>query len=186
MKKILTLSIVFFMLSASAVAKEYKIDYSKSSIGFAGMHAATPFKGVFEKWNAVLDFDPENLEESKFRVDIDTSTAVTGNKMYDGTLRGDDWFNVSETKEAIFLTTSISSSKPNFYTVEGLLSIRNISKKVSFDFSVTPEMLASGKVEASATTQVKRLDFDMGRVSDEKAEWVDNDITLTLTIVTLP
>lgn len=184
MKKIVAISLVSLLVAPVAMAKQYNIDHSKSSIAFAGVHAATPFKGEFKRWNAMLDFDPENLTKSKFRVEIDTSSAVTGNKMYDGTLRGEDWFNVVETTEATFLTTEITSKQPNVYSVKGLLSIRNISKTVTFDFTVTPEMLESGKVTTAATTKVKRLDFDIGKTSDPKADWVEDDITLTLTIVT--
>lgn len=166
-----------------ARAESYNVDYEKSYIAFSGMHAGEKFVGRFKEWKAEIDFDPENLGASKFRVEIQTKTAHTGNKLYDGTLKGADWFDVKHEPEAIFITKSIAKTdKAGIYKVDGVLSIRNIARDVSFEFEASDEMLRGGQVESVSQLMLKRLDFDIGKKSDAKAEWVENDISLTLSI----
>ena len=177
------LAVLLFPLSLTAA--EYVIDPQHSHIRFSGMHAGEEFEGIFQQWNGKLEFDPENLEESNFRVGIDTSTAHTGTKLYDATLLGADWFDVKQHPKAVFVTQSITHKESHHYDVKGVLSIRNIAKPVIFSFTLTPEMLASGKVDTTARLSVKRLDFDIGKDPDPKAEWVENDIALELKIVAM-
>lgn len=174
------LLIAFLALTFPAQAAPYKIDYAASTFGFSGTHADNIFKGDIKDWTAEIDFDPDNLASSVIHAEINLQSATTGNAMYDGALPQKDWFNTREYPKAVFKSTAITHNKDNLYQVTGDLTLRGITKSISFDFSLSD--LSNTPVRAHASFPIDRLDFDIGKKSDDKAEWVSRDITLTLDI----
>ncbi len=159
-------------------AEPYEVDSQKSSITFSGVHAGNAFSGVFKTWQAEVDFDADNLAQSKIRTIIQTATAHTGNKMYDGTLPTPDWFDVKNHPEAIFESRTITHKDGDIYTVDGTLTIREQAVHVSFDVLLPATGLAAGQVETAFTIELDRLAFGIGKKSDAAAEWVSQAIGL--------
>lgn len=181
--KRLILAFASFCFAHAAYSADYDIDYSQSSITFAGEHAGDAFDGVFKTWQGTIVFDPADLAASSFDIAIDTASAETGNAMYDGTLPQADWFAVKEHPKAHFKTTVITPKNTGCYRAEGTLTIRGITKPVAFDFTLEPADASSSPVKASASFRIKRLDYDIGKGSDAEAEWVSNPIDITLSIL---
>lgn len=182
MKKFLLLALMLF--STSAMAADYKPDYTASQIEFSGTHADNKFTGKIEKWTAEISFDPKQLETSSIKAEFDLATAKTGNKMYDGTLPEADWFNTKQFPKASFVSTAIKANPDNSFTATGNLTIRSITHPVDLVFTVTD--LTKSPVTADGHFIIKRLDYDLGKKTDDKAEWVSKDITVTLKIVATP
>ncbi len=174
------------MFAGDAVAKDYKIDYPKSYIQFSGKHADRPFQGAFEKWSAKINFDENALDKSKIEAKIDTSSAKIGDAVYDKTLPTADWFNVVKYPEASFVSNKISANNDGNFKVEGDLTIKNITKPIIFNFYLEKEQFNKKTTTANFMFNIKRLDFDIGRESDEEAEWVDDNIRLTVKLVAQP
>lgn len=172
------------LASADARATDYAIDKAQSKIEFSGTHADKPFKGSFGEWTATIAFDPADLGASKIAATFNTASAKTGDAMYDGTLPQADWFHTKEFPEATFTSTAISAKEDGSYTATGDLTIRGITKPVSFDFTLSD--LAQSPVTATGHIILNRLDFDLGKKSDGAAEWVSKDITIALHIVATP
>ncbi|NCY25576.1 MAG: YceI family protein, partial [Alphaproteobacteria bacterium] len=129
--------------------------------------------------------DPASPAESRIAVTIDTGSAKTGDAMYDGTLPSPDWFDVKNHKKASFLSTSVSRSQNGSYIAYGDLSIRGKTKTVHFPFTLEqPENGATTRTQF--TLPLHRLDFGIGEQSDPKAEWVDDLITVTVTLEAKP
>jgi cytochrome b561 len=175
-------------LPASALAVEQTVahfepDYSQSTIRFKGTHAGNAFEGTFQQWKADIRFDAANLAESQFRVTIETASAHTGNKMYDGTLPTEDWFDVKNHPQAMFESQSITLLAEGKYRVEGKLTLRNFTEPVAFDFALIPADGKAEKVEATASLALNRLLFGIGKKSDAKAEWVSEEIGLEIKLV---
>lgn len=171
-----------FLLSTAfaggAYAQPYDVDSQKSSITFSGVHAGNAFSGVFKTWQAEVDFDPEDLAVSTIRTTIQTATAHTGNKMYDGTLPTPDWFDVKNHPEAIFESQTIAHKEGDVYTVDGILTIREQAVPVSFDVLLPADDLAKGQIETAFSIELDRLAFGIGKKSDAAAEWVSQNIGL--------
>ncbi len=163
-----------------AAAATYVVDSAQSEVSFGGTHAGNPFTGRFETWTATIDFDAAAPQTSKLAATFDLVSAKTGNSMYDGTLPQADWFDIKNTPQANFTSTAVSTAGDNKFTVTGDLTLRGITKPVTFDFTLTEG--ADGLSEATATIPVDRLMFDIGRKSDAKAEWVSKNIDITLKI----
>ena len=181
--KRLILAMTVLCFAHTAYAADYDIDYGQSSITFAGEHAGDAFDGAFKTWEGTITFDPADLAASSFDITIDTTSAETGNSMYDGTLPQADWFAVKEHPKAHFKTTAITKKDDGSYHAEGTLTIRNIEKPVAFDFTLEPADASSSPVKASASFSINRLDYDIGKESDAEAEWVSSAIDITLSIL---
>lgn len=179
--KLLFISAIWALFAQSVLAAAYDIDYAQSSVAFSGTHAGSPFSGVFEDWNAQIEFDPNNLSQSMFTATFNMASARTGDATYDGTLPQADWFDAANHPEARFVSTAITQTKAGSYHTIGELTIRGITRPVSFDFALSDA--ATMPVTATADMVIDRLAYDIGKASDAQAEWVSREITLRLTIV---
>lgn len=168
-------AIALMLLAAPANAAPYSVDYDKSEIAFSGEHAGTKFEGKFNKWSAKIDFDEANLPASKIEVEVETASAETGNKMYDGTLPSQDWFDVANHPKAKFESTEIVANSNGSFTARGVLTIRDVAKPIEFNF-----VLNEGK--ANFELPIDRLAFGLGTGSDPKSEWVSQQILLKVAI----
>lgn len=168
-----------------ALAFPFKVDKSKSHISFSGTHAGKLFTGEFADWTTKITFSPDDLGSSHIKTDISVRSATTGNRMYDGTLPQSDWFDVTNYPEAHFESTALQATEDDhIFMMEGNLTIRNITKPVSFPFTLTEN--ENETITATATLPIRRLDFDIGKKSDPDAEWVGKEITITLDITARP
>lgn len=185
MKVLIALFSIFVLIlavpTAFIAAAPYKVDHSKSSITFSGIHAGNKFEGKFEKWDAEIEFDQNNLAASFIKTTFDPASAKTGNALYDGTLPQVDWFSVKDFAQAKFESKSISALENGGYKADGILTIRDKALPVRFDFTLSD--LSQSPVIATATLKVDRLAYDIGKKSDPKAEWVSQNIDITLSIV---
>lgn len=175
-------TVALFMLAVfPAQAASYSVDPATSSIAFSGEHAGTPFTGTFDRYVVDIDFDPANVDATSIRATIDLASAKTGNKMFDGTLPNDDWFDVKNTPNGLFKSTKVEKQSDGSYQVTGDLTLRGITHPVTFTFTLDRE--DAPEINASATLTVDRLAYDIGKKSDSKAEWVSKDIAITLKLI---
>lgn len=169
------------MIAAPAQAASYQAMPPDSSITFSGTHAGTAFSGIFEKFIIDVDFDPANVAATSLRVTIDLASAKTGNKMFDGTLPNSDWFDTANHASALFKSSAVEKLADGSYKATGDLTLRGITKPVTFAFTLDRE--DAPEINASAELTVDRLTYDIGLKSDPKAEWVSKDIAITLKLV---
>lgn len=174
---------LFFILTSlitgSSQGAVYRVDDSQSHVSFEGAHAGNPFKGLFQKWTANIDFDTENPEKSAVSVIFDMSSAHTGNQMYDGTLPTVDWFDVAQYPQALFQSSSFEKDK-NGYVVAGNLTIKNITKPITFNFTLNN----TDPTIMDAQITINRLDYNIGSESDADGEWVSKDIMIAIHLTT--
>lgn len=172
------------LIASAAYAKPYAVDYTQSSVTFAGSHAENAFTGEFKDWTADIEFDPAFLDKSHFNATFKTASATTGNKMYDGTLPQADWFNSAKFPEAKFVSSGITQNSDGSYLVKGKLTIRDIT--LPKEFSVVLSDVNQSPITAESTFGIDRLAYHIGKNSDGQAEWVSKDISVSLNIVAKP
>ena len=73
----------------------------------------------------------------------------------------------------------VSKIKEDYYNIDGKLRIKNITLPHSFSGKIIKE---GKKATLNATSAINRLDFNIGKSSDPKAEWVSNNINLNIKI----
>lgn len=182
LKTLLTAAcVVALFTTLPAHAASYQVDPVSSSITFSGTHAGTVFSGIFERYVVDIDFDPANIAATSIRATIDLASAKTGNKMFDGALPKDDWFDTDKTPNGLFKSTAVEKQADGRYVAIGDLTLRGITKPVTLSFSLDRE--DAPEINASATLTVDRLAYDIGKKSDSKAEWVSKDIAITMKLI---
>ncbi|MFT5795950.1 MAG: polyisoprenoid-binding protein YceI, partial [Ulvibacter sp.] len=77
-------------------------------------------------------------------------------------------------------TKIIDNSGGNFQ-MEGNLIIKNITKKINLIFIIRD--LGKNLLNVKSDFKINRLDFDIGRESDDSGEWVDFEIDVSLDLI---
>jgi polyisoprenoid-binding protein YceI len=176
---ILITALMSAALPAYAASSWTVVPGAASRISFSGEHAGNKFKGSFEKWDAVIAFDPADLAGSKATVTVAMASAKTGDPTYDKTLPTADWFDITKGATGVFETTAFRAKGGDDYEADGTLTIRGVKVPVvlAFTFKSTGDTATlTGK------TALKRLDFGMGKGSDADGSWVSLAIPLDVSV----
>lgn len=133
----LALSSVIALTPAAALA-DWQIDPSHTAVVFEVEHFGySDVTGVFPKVQAEIEnFDPENLENAKFTVTLDATALTTFWEARDEHIKGSDFLDVSEYPEITFVATEIKETGDNTADVTGDLTIKDVTKPVTFEATV--------------------------------------------------
>jgi polyisoprenoid-binding protein YceI len=166
--------------TALAGPTSYNADPAASRLEFTGVQAGADFKGVFHKFAATVNFEPEALADSRIDVQIDMSSEDSKDKDRDSTIRSADIFDVAHFPSAHYVTKSITKTAAG-YSAVGSLTLRGVTKDVPIDFQFAA---ASAGAKLEGTAKLKRLDFGVGqgdwKSTDQIADAVRVSFSLTL------
>jgi len=113
--------------------------------------------GDFKGARADAYIDQQNPENSTLRAVVETASSFADSPQIDDALPEADWFDSVNFPKATFESRNISTNSEGEYKVEGELTIRDISKEISFPMDVDLDtMVASGEFS------INRLDFSIG------------------------
>jgi polyisoprenoid-binding protein YceI len=173
MKKIMLLPIVF-CCAANLFAQNYHATDAGSEVKFTIKNFGLTVTGSFKGLQGAVIFDPANTGASSVNVSVDAATVNTGNGSRDKHLKKDDYFDVVKYPKLSFVSTKITG-KPGAYSIQGNLTIKGISKSVSFPFTATA---VAGGYLLSGNFKINRRDFNVGGSS-----WVlSDDLTVSLNV----
>jgi polyisoprenoid-binding protein YceI len=141
-----------------ATAADYAVQPATSKLGFSSNFQGQSFDGTFGKWTAAISYDAAKLASSKFDVEVDLSSAKTGDKDRDGALPGADFFNVAKFPQAHFVTTAFRQNGAQV-VADGNLTLHGVTKPVSLNVTFKPQG-AGATLDITGT--LKRLDFGVG------------------------
>lgn len=153
------------MLALPAMAKSWQVDAAHSTLTFTNTYQTVTYTGQFHRFNAKIEYDPNDLAHAKFDVTIDISSLDTRNGERDHAALGADFFDVGKFPEAHFVTTAFHKSTDGKVVADGTLTLRGITKPVALFVRFVPNGDAA-TLDVSA--QVRRLDFGIGA-----GEWAD-------------
>lgn len=116
--------------SAAADRKPYALDQNHSQVNFVAEARLLGAHGSFDKFDAELEVDPENLENSTLTFTIDAASINTRVAMRDNDLRGARFFDVANNPQIKFVSTKISKVDNNNLLITGDLTIRSTTKSI--------------------------------------------------------
>ncbi len=169
----------FILLATPSFAKSWQIDQKNSAIEFSGTHIDDDFNGNFSEFGGKIEFDPKNLSKSFAKIKINLLSAKTNNKSHDKTLQQSDWLDSKKEKFATYETKKISKIQNNEYQIDGFLTIKNI--KMTHNFKAVIK-IDKNKAYLKAITEIKRLDFNIGKSSDASGDWISPIIYVKIKI----
>lgn len=144
-------------------AGTWTIDAKHSEVGFSIRHLMiSKVKGKFENFEATF-VTAENPLESTVTASAEVASINTNEPNRDGHLRTGDFFEAETYPTIDFVSTGVRVEGGDF-KVDGDLTIRGITKPVTFDFDFGgfgSDPYGNYKAGASAKTVVKREDFGL-------------------------
>ena len=163
MKKRISTIVLALMASSAVLAnpidgEKKEVIASESTITWKAYKVTGSHVGTISLKSGSLEFDGDKLAGGEFVVDMTTinTTDLTGdykNKL-DGHLNSDDFFAVASNPTSSMVFTKVESTGKNAYKVTGDLTIKGITKPITFDVSVYGS-------KATATLKVDRTKYDV-------------------------
>jgi polyisoprenoid-binding protein YceI len=161
MKNLKTIAVALVALvSFTANAQQTKkIDAAKSGIVWTGKKVTGSHTGTINLESGALVFKGKVLKGGTFTVDMTTINttdlkAGKGKENLDGHLKAEDFFGVEKHKTAKLNFTNISGKGNGLYTVTADLTIKGITKPITFDITVKGNT-------ATTTLNVDRTKYDI-------------------------
>jgi polyisoprenoid-binding protein YceI len=136
-RSILALALAVTLLAGSrpAVADDYKLDDSHTSVVFGISHMGLSYTyGRFNKVSGTYTLDAADPTKSKFKVVIDANSVDTNNQGRDGHLRGPDFFNAGEFPLITFESTKVAARQDGEKTildVTGNMTMHGVTKEIT-------------------------------------------------------
>ena len=162
----------------------WNIDPAHSVVEFKVKHMMiSNVKGSFPKVSGVLTLDEANPAASKVEASVEVASIETRDAQRDGHLKSADFFDVEKYPTMTFVSTAVN---PAAGTVEGDLTIKGITNKVTFEVE-GPTLPAKDpwgnlRVAISATTKISRKEFGLtwNAALETGGVLVGDDVTITL------
>ena len=173
------LAAVAVLAASAAQARPYMVDKSASRLGFTGAMSGAAFQGSFRRWDATIDFDPNNLPASRAVVIVDMTSAATGDGARDEALPSSDWFAAKTHPRATFVSRSITRTGPNRYAAAGTLTIRGVARPVVLPFTLA---LTGPTAKMTGQLVLDRTTFGVGQGQWRTGSTVATQVTVNVNL----
>lgn len=157
----LTLAVIFgFSATATEPIEEVKkeVKTEESTVAWKAYKVTGSHTGTVNLKSGSLMFDGSNLIGGDFTVDMTSLISTDLEGEYKGKLEGhlksDDFFGVANHPTSSLVFTKIEATGKNSYEVTGDLTIKGITKPVTFDVSIYGS-------KATATMKIDRAEYDV-------------------------
>ena len=162
MKKFNTLFAAMLIAGATVAQTNWTLDKGHSSVAFSVAHMV-----VSETTGNFKDFDVKAVSKSEDFVGAEveftakTASVFTDNEKRDSHLKSDDFFNAEKFPEIKFKGTVVKEGGK--YQLKGNLTMRDVTKPVTFDLTYGGKVKAYGGEKAGFkfTGKVNRQEFGL-------------------------
>lgn len=128
----LALSALLAVTPLAATAAPWTLDKSHTHIDFTVNHLGfSETRGTFSDFDAVIDFDPDNVEAASVSFTIKAASINTFWDARDEHVRGKDFLNVEEHEDITFTSTSITKTGDTTADVTGDLTIIGVTQPIT-------------------------------------------------------
>ncbi|HEY0665183.1 MAG TPA: YceI family protein [Gallionella sp.] len=183
MKKILALSLATALSSVAYAAPEtYVIDPAHTLPRFEYSHFGYSVQlSRFDRTAGTITLDRDRKKGS-IDVTIEAKSVNTGYPLFNEHIQAADFFDTETFPTITYKSKKLKFDGDKVASVDGDLTIKGITKPVTLtvnSFLCMPHpMLKKDACGATATAQVKRSDFNMGK----HAPYVGDEVTLTIPV----
>ena len=184
LSKISTALLLAAAISAPAFAapETFVLDANHTFPRFSYSHLGYSLQmSRFNKTTGTVTFD-KAAKTGSVDIVIDAKSIDTGSKLFDEHIQGEDFLDTAKYPTATFKSTKVTFNGDKPATVEGDLTLKGVTKKVTLtvtNFLAMPHpMQKKDAIGANAHTTVKRTDFNMGKYAPHVGDEVRIDIAL--------
>ncbi|QLG37675.1 MULTISPECIES: YceI family protein [unclassified Paenibacillus] len=112
---------------------QWEVDPDHSSVEFSVAHLMiNKIKGVFEQFEAVLSFDPNDVTTLGIRASIDANSVTTRQRQRDEHLRSEEFFDAANYPAITFQSTNCVLTGERQYELAGNLTLHGVTKPITF------------------------------------------------------
>ncbi len=133
MRKAFLLLISIFVVNSVQSQTRWKADPAHSSIQFEVSHMTiSTVTGQFTDFTCELESKKNSFDGAKVDAKVEVESVSTENLTRDKHLKEDDFFNAKQFPQITFVSESFKKKEGDTYEVTGTLTIRDVSKKITF------------------------------------------------------
>lgn len=165
---------------------KFNLDTAHSTIDFSVKHMmVSKVKGAFTNFTADLEGNTEDLTGATISFDIDVKSINSNNVDRDNHLRSGDFFDTETYPSIKFVATDIKKKDDGEYDVTGDLTIKDVTKPVTFDVEYGGKGTnpwGQEVVAFSAESKVNRKEFGLtwNQALETGGVLVGEDIKITV------
>jgi polyisoprenoid-binding protein YceI len=187
MKKILFSSALALLgTGAFAQSKTWNVDASHSNVRFTVTHMViSEVEGAFRKFNGSLVSAKPDFTDAAINFSVDINSIDTDNDGRDKHLKADDFFNAEKYPAMTFKGTSFRKLSGNKYELKGNLTIRDITRPVTFAVTyggTAKDPWGNTKAGFKASTTINRFDYNLkwNTLTEAGGAMVGKDVAIDL------
>jgi polyisoprenoid-binding protein YceI len=151
-------------LSSFIQAGIWTVDKPHTNVKFSVAHLViSDVDGNFKSFDGTMESSKSDFSDAKITFTADVNSINTDNEMRDNHLKSDDFFNAAKFPQIKFVSSSFTPLGDNKYKLVGNLTIRDVTKTVTFDVKYGGSVVAMGGTHAGfkATTKIDRFDYNL-------------------------
>jgi len=173
-KKVFTAIALFCVVTA--FGQNYTPTDAGSKVRFVIKNFGINTGGTFEGLAGSIIFDPANLAGASFNVSVDAKSVDTDVEARDNHLRKEEYFDVEKYPKLSFRSTKITTTnKEGYLFMFGVITIKNISKEISFPFKQTSK---DGGILFEGEFKLNRRDFGVGGKSFSMSDELNVELSI--------
>ena len=169
-------------LPAFAAPETYVVEGNHTFPSFSYTHLGfSTQQSRFDKTTGKITID-RAAKTGSLDVSIDAKSVNTGVEVFNGHLKGEDYFNVEKFPVITFKSSNFKFDGDKPATINGDLTIKGVTKPVTLavtSFNCAPHPFTKKEVcGANASTRIKRSEFNAGK----NAPAVSDEVTLNIAV----
>lgn len=144
----------------------YRIDKAHARVIFKVNHLGlSTYVGRFNDFDAILNFDPDNVSVSILEATIKTASIDLNDESLERTLTNSSWFNSEQYPEAVFTTLSVEPINDSELLFTGNLTLLGVTRpmvmNINFHGGATNLLTRKYTIGFTAKGVIERSDFGM-------------------------
>jgi len=142
----------------------WEIDPEHSNVCFSIHHLGiAEVMGFFRKFSGSMEAASGDFSDAKIQFSIDVNSIESNNEDRNDHLKSNGFFYADQFPEMKFESKSFKKQKGNNYKLSGELTIRDITKNVTFDVEYLGAVTVTGIQKAAfrAETKINRFEFNI-------------------------
>lgn len=181
------LVVLLFGVGQLIAQTAWNVDKAHSQIKFTVTHMlVSEVDGIFKEYNIVVTATKDDFTDASIEATIKSASINTENERRDNDLRSDSFFNSEQFPEIKFKSTSFEKAGEKEYSIHGDLTIRDVTKKVTFKATNTGTLKTSRGFLSGwkAELTINRFDYGLkyNRVIETGGLAVSQDVKITVTL----
>lgn len=173
--------------AAPVLASEVQCHTANQDTGglaFNGVTEGRGFDGKFEDFSVRICLEGADLTTASIEVKVETGSADTNSRNRDQTLRGEEFFWVSQFPQAQWSSQSITQTGGAFsHEAQGLLVIKDIRQ----DQPVFMRLVTDGPTpRLQGEAEIFRLDYNVGTGEFADTDFIENRVGVTFDLELVP